>query len=53
MDSIQELFNLLSNDDKKLFREFLRQKNKRVDVKNLKLLDLIETDDIEGLKKPV
>jgi hypothetical protein len=51
MDSIQELINLLSSTDKKLFRQFLQQKNKREDVKNLNLLDLIETDDIEGLSK--
>jgi hypothetical protein len=46
MDSISELLNLLDNTDKTLFREFLRKKNKRPDVKNLQLLNLIETDDI-------
>jgi hypothetical protein len=51
MDSIFELVNLLSTADRKLFRQFLKQKNTRNDVKNLTLLDLIETDDIEGLKK--
>ena len=51
MDSIQELINLLNSSEKKLFRQFLQRKNKRVDVKNLQLLDLIETDDINGLKK--
>ena len=51
MDSIQELVNLLNSNDKKLFRQFLQRKNKRGDVKNLKLLDLIETDDINGLDK--
>lgn len=51
MDSIQELINLLNNTDKKLFRQFLQQKNKREDVKNLNLLDLIETDDIDVLSK--
>ncbi|RZK78801.1 MAG: hypothetical protein EOO92_10480 [Pedobacter sp.] len=50
MDAILELTNLLSLSDKKLFRQFLQQKNKRGDVKNIQLLDLIETDDIEGLK---
>ncbi|MFD0766297.1 hypothetical protein ACFQZI_15650 [Mucilaginibacter lutimaris] len=49
MDSIRELVKLLSNNDNKLFRQFLRQKNKRADVKNLQLLKLIETDDINGL----
>jgi hypothetical protein len=51
MDAIQELTNLLNNNDKKLFRQFLQRKNKRADVKNLKLLDLIETDDINSLNK--
>ncbi|SMC95247.1 hypothetical protein [Pedobacter africanus] len=51
MDSILELTNLLNNTDKKLFRQFLRRKNKRTDVKNLHLLNLIENDDIDGLSK--
>ena len=51
MDSLSELINLLNNNDRKLFRQFLRRKNKRDDVKNLHLLDLIETDDITGLNK--
>jgi hypothetical protein len=51
MDSIQELINLLNNSDKKLFKQFLKDKNKRNDVKNLQLLNLIETDDIIGLNK--
>lgn len=51
MDSIQALTNLLNNTDKKLFRQFLQRKNKRADVKNLALLDLIETDDISNLSK--
>ncbi|MBD1363291.1 hypothetical protein IDJ77_05645 [Mucilaginibacter sp. ZT4R22] len=51
MNPIQELINLLNNTDKKLFRQFLQRKNKRSDVKNLALLNLIETDDIDGLNK--
>jgi hypothetical protein len=51
MDSILELTNLLNISEKKQFRQFLKQKNKRADVKNLQLLDLIETDDITGLNK--
>src|ERR1700759_4429952 len=51
MDSIQELTNLLNTSDKKLFKQFLQRKNKRNDVKNLSLLNLIETDDINGLNK--
>lgn len=51
MDSIQELLNLLNAKDRMLFRQFLNRKNKRSDVKNLHLLDLIETDDIKGLNQ--
>jgi len=51
MDSLSELVNLLNSTDKKLFRQFLQRKNKRKDVKNLQLLDLIETDDINGLNR--
>ena len=51
MDSIQELTNLLNSTDKRLFRQFLQRKNKRGDVKNLQLLDLIETDDIIDINK--
>ncbi|MEO7212912.1 hypothetical protein [Mucilaginibacter sp.] len=51
MDPIQELLHLLNTTDKKLFRQFLQRKNKRGDVKNLQLLDLIETDDISGLSQ--
>lgn len=51
MDSLSQLLNLLNNADRKLFRQFLQQKNKRADVKNVQLLDLIETDDMVGLRK--
>ncbi|AYL96803.1 hypothetical protein [Mucilaginibacter celer] len=51
MDSLSELVNLLNSSDKKHFRQFLERRNKRNDVKNLQLLDLIETDDISGLNK--
>ncbi|MBL4676805.1 MAG: hypothetical protein JKY70_11480 [Mucilaginibacter sp.] len=51
MDPILELINLFSNNDKKLFRHFLQRKNKRDDVKNIQLLNLIETDDIKGINK--
>jgi hypothetical protein len=49
MDSLSELIKLLDNTDKKLFKQFLQRKNKRSDVKNLLLLNLIETDDISGI----
>ena len=48
MDALSELISLLNSAEKKHFRQFLQQKNKRSDVKNLQLLDLIETDDIDG-----
>ncbi|SDE02767.1 hypothetical protein SAMN05216464_103385 [Mucilaginibacter pineti] len=51
MDSLSELVNLLNDNDKMLFRQFLQRKNKRDDVKNIALLDLIKTDDIGGIKK--
>ncbi len=51
MDALSELVNLLNDNEKQSFRQFLLQKNKRSDVKNLALLDLIETDDIKGLNK--
>ncbi len=51
MDPLSELINLLDINDKRLFRQFLQRKNKRSDVKNLQLLECIETDDIAGLDK--
>ncbi len=51
MDYLSELISLLNNTDKKLFRQFLQRKNKRDDVKNLLLLDLIKTDDIDNINK--
>ncbi len=51
MESLSELINLLNSADKKLFKQFLQRKNKRTDVKNLQLLKLIETDDIDGVEK--
>lgn len=51
MDSIAELIRVLSIDDIKDFKAFLRKKNKRYDVKNVKLFDILKTDDINRLKK--
>lgn len=51
MDSLTELSNLLNSSDKKLFKQFLQRKNKRPDVKNIQLLNFIETDDINGINK--
>ena len=51
MDPLSDLIKLLNASDKKHFRQYLRRKNKRDDVKNLQLLDLIETDDIDGINQ--
>ncbi|MGJ1242214.1 hypothetical protein [Sphingobacterium sp. G1-14] len=50
-DAISDLLLLLNKDDIRDFKTFLKQKNKRNDVKNIKLLEIIETDDINKLKK--
>lgn len=51
MDTLSALVNLLLYDDKKAFRLFLQKRNKRDDVRNIILFDLINTDDINGLDK--
>lgn len=51
MDSLAELVNLLNYNEKRLFKQFLEEKNKRADVKNLQLFDLIENDDISKADK--
>jgi len=51
VDAVSDLINLLSSEDLKSFRSFLKQKNRRSDVKNIRLLELIKTDDINGLNK--
>lgn len=51
MDTLSALINLLGDHDKKEFKAFMRKKNKRQDVKNILLFDLIETDDIYCLEK--
>ncbi|WP_449333714.1 hypothetical protein [Sphingobacterium kyonggiense] len=51
MDAISDLVNLLSDTEKIDFRAYLKKKNKRHDVKNVRLFDLIETDDINAINK--
>ncbi len=51
MDALSALFKLLSNIDRKQFKQYIERKNKRNDVKNMHLLELMETDDIEGVNK--
>lgn len=50
-DTLSSLVKLLDNDEYKSFEDFLRQKNKRRDVKNIALLKIIRTDDIASLNK--
>ncbi|WP_294184719.1 hypothetical protein [uncultured Sphingobacterium sp.] len=50
-DAISGLLLMLKDNDKKDFKAFLKRKNKRNDVKNIRLLEIIETDDINRLKK--
>ncbi len=51
MDALHELVNILDSQDKIAFKSYLSRKNKRNDVKNIKLFNLIETDDIKSLDK--
>lgn len=46
MDTLSELISLLNNNDEIDFKNFLKRKNKRDDVKNIELFDLVKTDDI-------
>ncbi|GHE49231.1 hypothetical protein [Sphingobacterium griseoflavum] len=51
MDTLADIIGLLNDTDKKRFKQFLMRKNKREDVKNVHLFDLIDTDDIPSLNK--
>jgi hypothetical protein len=51
MDTLSELIDLLNKDDRRQFKLFLNNKNKRYDVKNIQLFELLETDDIVLLNK--
>ena len=44
MNSLSSLISTLSTDDKKKFLFVLKQKNKRNDVKNIRLFQLLATD---------
>ncbi len=50
MDSLNELIKVLNNQDIIDFKGYLHKKNKRNDVKNIKLFNLIETDDIKSIE---
>lgn len=51
MDSLSELISLLNNKDIKEFINYLKQNNKRNDVKNIQLLESLKTDDINNFKR--
>ncbi|MCT1526565.1 hypothetical protein [Sphingobacterium hotanense] len=51
MDDLLQLIDLLNNQDKADFKSFLNRKNKRKDVKNIRLFNFLETDDIKSINK--
>ena len=51
MDALSDLINLLNDKDKVDFKAYLKHKNKRQDVKNIRLFELIQTDDINAINK--
>lgn len=51
MDALSDLINLLDKNDKLAFLSFQRMRNKRHDIKNIRLFDLLETDDIQSIDK--
>jgi hypothetical protein len=51
MNAIGEIINLMDSQDKKAFQGYLKSKNKRNDVQNIKLFKLLETDDIIAVNK--
>lgn len=50
MDVIYDLISLMDDADKKQFVLFLKSKNRRKDVKNIKLFSMFKNDDIEQQK---
>ncbi|MFZ4261897.1 hypothetical protein ACFRAE_07630 [Sphingobacterium sp. HJSM2_6] len=51
MDQLKLLIGTLDENDIIDLKSFLNKKNKRLDVKNIKLLDILKTDDINKQKK--
>ncbi len=51
MNAIQEVINLMNDDDIKAFNIYITKKNKRKDVKNIELFNILKTDDIKFEKK--
>jgi len=51
MNAIQEVIHLMNSEDIKAFNLYLDKKNKRKDVRNTDLFNLLKTDDIKSEKK--
>ena len=51
MNALHEIINIMDTYDKKAFEGYLKEKNKRNDVQNIKLFKLLETDDIITINK--
>ncbi|MFB9079048.1 hypothetical protein ACFFLS_09880 [Flavobacterium procerum] len=47
MNALHELSNIMNENDKKAFIQYLSKKNKRKDVGNIALFNSLETDDIK------
>lgn len=51
MNSLSEVISLMSLKDRKSFKLYMHQRNKREDVQNIRLFKMIETDDINVEEK--
>jgi len=51
MNSLTDVVLLMTAEEKQLFKAYLRTRNKRSDVQNIRLFKIIETDDINVEEK--
>jgi len=51
MNALQEISNIMNENDKKAFLQYLSRKNKRKDACNIALFNSLKTDDIKLKKK--
>ncbi|GAA6769811.1 hypothetical protein [Flavobacterium sp. CGRL2] len=51
MNALQEISNIMNENDKKAFIQYLSRKNKRKDAGNIALFNSLKTDDIKLNKK--
>jgi len=51
MNALHEISNLMNENDKKAFIQYLSKKNKRKDAGNIALFNSLKTDDINNNKK--